>query len=162
MTHANDSHKMISSNPIILYDGVCGLCNRLTQFVLRHDHGHNHDHAHNDDKVAVFRFASLQSPFAATILKRHAANSQDLDTLYVVLNAGQPEERLVSRSDAMIFVLKQLGGTWRIWGQILTVIPRPLRDWGYRLIARNRYRLFGRFDTCPIPSQKHRERFIDL
>jgi predicted DCC family thiol-disulfide oxidoreductase YuxK len=158
---------MTSANPIILYDGVCGLCNRFIQFVLHRDND-------DDGKQAVFRFASLQSPLAATILKRHSVNSQKPETVYVVLNAvvlnasqsgqssGQPEERLLPRSDAVIFVLKQLGGIWRIAGQILKMIPRPLRDWGYSIIASNRYRIFGRFDTCPIPAPKHRQRFIDF
>ncbi len=89
-------------HPIILYDGVCGLCNRLNQFILRRD------------PDAIFRFASLQSPFAERILSRHGANPQDLDTVYVVVNLdltnhdlakeAQPDERLLPRSDAIIFV----------------------------------------------------------
>ena len=88
-------------HPIILYDGVCGLCNRLNQFVLRRD------------REGIFRFASLQSPLAARILARHGSNPQDLDTVYVVLNhdltkQAQWDERLLPRSEAVIFVLKRL------------------------------------------------------
>jgi predicted DCC family thiol-disulfide oxidoreductase YuxK len=136
--------------PIILYDGVCGLCNRLNRFVLRRD------------RQEIFRFASLQSQLAADILNRHSASPQALDTVYVVLNYGQQEERLLSRSEAVIFVLKQLGGVGRIAGYVLACLPRPLRDWGYGLVARNRYRLFGRFDTCPLPCPNQRARFLDL
>lgn len=138
------------SHPILLYDGVCGLCNRLNQLVLRHDPG------------AVFRFASLQSPFATRILARHRANPKDLDTVYVVLNHELPNEKLLPRSDAALFVLKNLGGLWRLSGFLLQLLPRSIRDWGYNLVARNRYRLFGRFETCPLPMPEDRARFLDV
>jgi predicted DCC family thiol-disulfide oxidoreductase YuxK len=142
------------SNPIILYDGVCGLCNRLVQFVLKHD---SQDH---------FRFAALQSDFAIGILHRHGAapsqTKEDLDTMYVVLEHALPAERLASRSEAAVVVLGELGGTWAALGSILRVLPASLRNWGYNLVARNRYRLFGKHDSCPIPKQKDRPKFLDL
>jgi predicted DCC family thiol-disulfide oxidoreductase YuxK len=138
------------SHPILLYDGVCGLCNRLVQFVLRHD---------ND---AVFRFTALQSALSARILTRHGANPTDLDTFYVVLNHDQNSEQLLARSDAVVYVLKQLGGFWQIAAFLMGFLPRALRDWGYGIVARNRYRMFGRHDTCPVPSAETRARFIDL
>ena len=138
------------SNPVILYDGVCGLCNRLVQFVLRHD-------AHDR-----FRFAALQSDFAAQVLRRRGAASEDLDAMYVVLDHALPEERLVSRSDAVVVLLRDLGGGWRILGMALRAVPRWLRNWGYNLIARNRYRIFGKIDSCPLPSEKDRRKFLDL
>jgi predicted DCC family thiol-disulfide oxidoreductase YuxK len=137
-------------HPILLYDGVCGLCNRLVQFILRRD------------RTAIFRFASLQSPFAASILLRHGANPSDLDTVYVVTSYNQPAESILQRSDAVVFVLKQLGGSWRTAALTFQLIPRPLRDWIYRQIARNRYRMFGRYDTCPLPAEDTRTRFLDL
>jgi predicted DCC family thiol-disulfide oxidoreductase YuxK len=137
------------SNPIVLYDGVCGLCNRLVQFILRRD------------QSAVFRFASLQSAFAASLLTRQGANPTDLDTFYVVLNHDEAQERLISRSDAVVFVLRQIGGFWRPGAFIFGAFPRPLRDAAYNLVARNRYRIFGRFDTCPIPSKETASRFLD-
>jgi predicted DCC family thiol-disulfide oxidoreductase YuxK len=141
-------------HPIILYDGLCGLCNRLNQFVLRRD------------GEGIFRFASLQSPLAARILARHGASPQDLDTVYVVLNhdlnkKAQPDEALLPRSDAVLFVLKRLGGIWKVLGFSLQLLPRFLRDWGYRVVARNRYRVFGRFETCMLPSARDRSKFID-
>ncbi|PYX56478.1 MAG: thiol-disulfide oxidoreductase [Acidobacteria bacterium] len=140
--------------PIILYDGVCGLCNRLNQFVLRRD------------REGIVRFASLQSPLAARILARHGVNPQDLDSVYVVLNhdltkEAQPDERLLPRSDAVIFALKRLGGIWKVLGLFVQLLPRFLRDWGYRVVARNRYRVFGRFETCMLPSARDRSKFID-
>src|ERR1700682_4778136 len=88
------------SNPIVLYDGVCGLCNRLTQFLLKRD---RHDR---------LRFASLQSEFAGAILKRHEKDASDLDTVYVVQDHGEANERLLARSDAIICLGQELGGIW--------------------------------------------------
>ena len=125
-------------NPILLYDGVCGLCNRLVQFILR------------SDRKAVFRFAALQSSLAAGILARHNANAADLDTVYVVLNHNQPNEALLARSDAVIFILKQLGGLWPVASLKLRFMPRWLRDWGYDVVARNRFEIFGRYDALSL------------
>jgi predicted DCC family thiol-disulfide oxidoreductase YuxK len=137
-------------HPIILYDGVCGLCNRFVQFVLKHD---SHDR---------FRFAALQSNFAACILHRHGAAPADLDTMYVVLEHALQAERLASRSDAAIVVLQELGGGWGALRLVLKVLPRWLRNWGYNLVARNRYRIFGKYDTCPLPAENDRRKFLDL
>jgi predicted DCC family thiol-disulfide oxidoreductase YuxK len=137
------------SSPILLYDGVCGLCNRSVQFILRHD------------RKASFRFASLQSPFAQTILVRHGADPADLDTVYLVVNYTQLDEALLARSDAVADILRRLSGVWSFLGAALRLIPRPLRDWGYNLVARNRYRIFGHYDTCPLPTPETRSRFLD-
>jgi len=139
-----------SPNPIILYDGVCGLCNRLVQFILKHD---------SRDR---FRFASLQSDFASQVLRRHGALPEDLDTMYVVIDRGLREERIASRSDAAISVLQELGGGWSGLGIALRALPLWLRNWGYNLVARNRYRTFGKYDSCLIPSAKDRHKFLDL
>jgi predicted DCC family thiol-disulfide oxidoreductase YuxK len=138
------------THPILLYDGVCGLCNRLNQFVLRRD------------PAGIFRFASLQSALAARTLSRHGADATDLDTVYVLVNPDQPDEYLLARSDAAIFVLKQLGGFWGLLGFVAQFKPRFLRDWGYRIVARNRYRFFGRSETCMLPSSETRDRFLDV
>lgn len=134
------------ANPIILYDGVCGLCNRLVRFVLARDPGGH------------FRFASLQSNFAARILRRHGLDPHDLDTLYVV---EEPGERLASRSDAVISVLRRLGGFWGMKAAVLRIFPKWLRDWGYGVVARNRYRIFGKYETCMLPEKKYQDRFLD-
>jgi predicted DCC family thiol-disulfide oxidoreductase YuxK len=137
------------SHPILLYDGVCGLCNRLVQFILRRD------------RNVVFRFASLQSVFAAAILARHGANPSILDTVYVVVDRELPSEYLLSRSDAVIFVLKQLPGAWQTLAFVMRLVPEFLRDAVYNLVARNRYRLFGRSEVCALPSDQDRSRFLD-
>jgi predicted DCC family thiol-disulfide oxidoreductase YuxK len=133
------------SNPILLYDGVCGLCNRLVQFVLKRDAG------------AHFRFASLQSDFASRILRQHGLDPNDLDTVYLV----EPGQCLTVRSDAVISVLRKLGGFWSAVALLLRALPKSLRDRGYDVIARSRYRIFGKHDTCLLPQEKYQDRFVD-
>jgi predicted DCC family thiol-disulfide oxidoreductase YuxK len=140
---------------ILLYDGVCGLCNRFVQFILRHD------------RKKVFRFASLQSDFAARILASHGVNPGALDTVYVVLDSDSLDtesrnQRLLSRSDAVLFVLQQGGTGWRLAASIAKLMPRFLRDAAYNAIARYRYRLFGRSEACTLPSDRDHSRFLDL
>jgi predicted DCC family thiol-disulfide oxidoreductase YuxK len=137
------------SKPILLFDGVCGLCNRLTQFLLKRDH---HDR---------LLFASLQSEFAAAILKRHGKDAQDFDTVYLVRNYDQSDEVLLARSDAIISVLKELGGIWSL-AAAGKVLPRWLRDRLYNLVARNRYKVFGKHESCMLPEPKHRRKFLDM
>ncbi|MGH9970268.1 MAG: thiol-disulfide oxidoreductase DCC family protein [Pyrinomonadaceae bacterium] len=137
------------SNPIVLYDGVCGLCNGLNQFLLKRD------------KQDRLRFASLQSQFANSLLRRHAINAVDLNTVYVVVDYAQPTERLLARSDAILHVLRQLGGVWQVF-RLGGFIPRALRDALYKVVARNRYRVFGKYEVCLMPEEKYRKKFFDL
>lgn len=134
-------------NLIIFYDGVCGLCNRLVQFVLKRD------------KRDYFRFAALQSDLASTTLQRHGRDPHDLDTVYVVVDHAQPTERLLARSDAILFLLRELGGIWKIvaFGRIL---PLALRNLAYELVAQNRYRVFGKYESCMLPDPQHRAKFL--
>jgi predicted DCC family thiol-disulfide oxidoreductase YuxK len=137
------------SNPVVLYDGVCGLCNRLVQFLLKHD---------RNDR---FRFASLQSDFARVLLERHGLDPNDLDTVYVVKDSGQSNESLLARSDAILYMLAQLGGVWKLTG-IGWVLPKSLRDAVYKIVARNRYRVFGKHESCMLPEPQHRVKFLDV
>ena len=141
---------MVETNvkPIVLYDGVCGLCNRLTRFLLKHD---------TNDR---FRFASLQSEFASAILRKHNLSASDLDSVYVVTNPGQANEQVLDRSDAILHLFSELGGLWGAAG-VTRVIPRVVRDWVYNHVARNRYRVFGKYDACPVPDEKDRRKFIE-
>jgi predicted DCC family thiol-disulfide oxidoreductase YuxK len=137
--------------PILLYDGACGLCNRFVQFILPRDH------------AALFRFASLQSPLAARILARHNLGLTSLDTVYVVIDPdSESPELLLSRSDAALFALKHLARPWPTIAAVLQLIPKFLRDPAYNFIARRRYRIFGRHETCPMPTPENRSRFLDL
>jgi len=138
------------SNPIILYDGICGLCNRLNQFVLKRD---------GNDR---FRFAALQSEFAGKVLQKHGLNPQILDTMYLLSNYSQPDERLAARSDAAVLILGELGGVWRALAAVIGALPRWIRNKAYNLIARNRYQLFGKYQTCQIPDARYRSKFLDL
>ena len=134
---------------IILYDGVCGLCNGFVAFVWPRD------------RQRQFRFAPLQGATARSILARHGRDATALDTVIVVVDPDGATERLLDRSTAGLYVLARLGGGWRILATLLGWLPRPLLDLAYRVLARNRYRLFGRLDACPVPGPEHRERFID-
>jgi predicted DCC family thiol-disulfide oxidoreductase YuxK len=136
--------------PIILYDGVCGLCNRLVQFLIKRD------------KRGVLQFASLQSDFAAKILGRHGIDPTALDTFHLVVNYEQPEERVLSRGDAVLRAGRELGGFWKTLAAVAQIIPRPLRDLIYRFIARYRYQVFGKYETCMLPKPDQRSRFLDL
>jgi predicted DCC family thiol-disulfide oxidoreductase YuxK len=133
---------------VILYDGVCGLCNRSVRFALKRD------------REGVFRFASLQSPAGREILARHGIQPGALDTFYVVRNYGLASERVLSKSSATIYAAARLGGVWKS-ATILRVLPQRVRDYVYDTIARHRYRLFGRYDSCPLPEARYRDRFID-
>jgi predicted DCC family thiol-disulfide oxidoreductase YuxK len=128
--------------PILFFDGVCGLCNGVVDWIFAHD------------QAALIRFAPLQGQAAARWLSQ--ADRDDLDS--VVYRSG---EKLFRRSDAIIEILFALGGLWRILGILLRIIPRPVRDFGYRLVARTRYRLFGHSASCRIPSKEERSRFFD-
>lgn len=141
---------MSGSNPIIFYDGVCGLCNRLVQFLLRHD------------KHGRLRFASLQSDFAERLLLRHGFDPKDLDTLHVVENYAQPDERVLQRSDAILRAGRELGGVWSGLAAVAKIVPRPLRDLVYGFVARNRYSVFGKYDSCMLPDPDQRSRFLDI
>lgn len=133
---------------LLLYDGVCALCNGLVRFVVARDRGDR------------FRFASLQSDLAHTLLRRHGKDPDDLATLYVVLGAGEAGERLLERSTAVLRALEELGPAWRALSH-LTIVPRPLRDAVYALVARTRYRVFGKHESCPLPLPSARGKFLD-
>ena len=132
----------------MLYDGVCGLCNHLVQFLLKRD---THDR---------FRFASLQSNFAHSLLMRHGVDPHDLNTVYLVKNHQRSDETLLARSDAILYMLTQLGGVWSL-ARLLSVLPRALRDAVYKIVALNRYRVFGKHESCMLQEPKHRAKFLD-
>jgi predicted DCC family thiol-disulfide oxidoreductase YuxK len=134
---------------IVLYDGVCGLCNRAVQFLVKRD---RHDR---------FRFASLQSDFAANLLQRHGINYTKLDTVYAVVNHGETNEKLLAKGDAFLFFAKVLGGIWSV-ARLGSVIPRPIRNWLYDFVAANRYRVFGKAESCMLPDPASRHKFLEV
>lgn len=137
-------------HPLLLYDGVCGLCNRLVQYVLK------------NDRKDEFRFASLQSEAAGRVLRRHDRYPASLDTVYIVVGFEESGERLLSRSEAVSYVLRQLGGANRVVGRFFRLLPLSVRDFLYDLVARYRYRIFGKHETCPVPDPQTRSKFVDL
>ena len=137
------------SQTLVLYDGVCGLCNRLVAFLLRHDR--------NDQ----FRFAPLQSPMAQTLLRRYGLDPKDFDSVVVIANFGQPSERALTRSAAALMSLDRVGGIWRLAG-VGKLIPHPLRETLYKFIARHRYQVFGKHDVCPLPKAEDRGKFLSF
>ena len=132
-----------AAGPILFFDGVCGLCDRLVQFVLRRD------------RRARFRFAALQSDVATQTLGHFGKNPDDLDTVYVLAEDG----RLLAKSRAIFFVLRALGLPWSLVA-VFAVLPAALTDWFYDRVAHNRYRLFGKRDSCRLPSADERARFL--
>jgi predicted DCC family thiol-disulfide oxidoreductase YuxK len=135
---------------IVFYDGICGLCNRLVQFLLKRD---KHDR---------LRFASLQSDFASKVLGRHGIDPKDLDTVHVVENYEQTNERVFNRSGAILRASRELGGVWAIGARLGSWVPRPFRDLFYRFVANNRYRVFGKYETCMPPEPQQRAKFLDM
>ena len=140
----------MSGSHILFYDGVCGLCDRLTRLVIRHDPRY------------LFRFASLQSDYAARVLPPYGKDPRDLDTLYLLRDGGTPSESLLSRAEAVAFVLSELGGAWRWVGAGIRRLPASWANYLYDVVARYRYRVFGRYDACPVPRPSERDRFLPL
>ena len=133
---------------LILYDGVCGLCNRLNQFVLAHD------------GREVFDFAPLQSAIGQSIVRYFGRNPEDLNTFYLVTNYRSESPGLLSKSRGAIAVLEKLDAPWR-WLTVSDLLPQALLDWGYDLVVRHRYRILGRSESCMLPPPRYLQRFID-
>jgi predicted DCC family thiol-disulfide oxidoreductase YuxK len=131
-----------------LYDGVCALCNGLVRAVLRFD------------RKAEFRFASLQGHYARETLTRHQKNPLDLNTVVVVVRA-KGKETLLTKSRAALFVMDRLGGILRLVALVFRPWPKSFLDWIYEVIAKYRYKVFGKLDHCPLPDAHYAKRFID-
>jgi predicted DCC family thiol-disulfide oxidoreductase YuxK len=128
-----------SGRQLVLFDGVCALCHRTVQFLL------------TEDRAARLQFAPLQGAAAQPILRRHQLNEAPLRSLVFVESAGSDLERIHVKSDAVLRALAALGGFWQVvsW---LRLVPRPVRDAAYDVIARNRYRWFGTQESCLLPT----------
>ena len=134
--------------PVLLYDGVCGFCNKTVQMILARD------------RKGTMRFAALQSDYGRGVVERHA-ELRGVDSVVYVANSRDGGERIYVRSDAALHVLKYLGGAWKLL-LVGYVLPKPVRDFFYDLFARNRYRLFGKYDSCMLPPPEVRSRFLDV
>lgn len=138
------SDQLPDHKDIIFFDGVCNLCNGAVNFILDRDEENN------------FLFASLQSDKARQILHRYDYDPSRLSSILVVTREG----RLLDKSDAALYIAKHLPGAWKFL-TIFRFIPRFLRDLIYDLIAKNRYRLFGRRDQCRLPTPELKQRFLE-
>ncbi len=133
---------------LVIYDGLCGLCDRLVRFLL------------NRDSAARLRFTPLQGPLAEDLLRRHGWD-RGQETIRVVAGWGTSEERIIKRSSAVRHTLRQLGPWWSPLSRAGSLFPAALADRMYSVVATHRYRVFGRLDTCPIPRPEWRDRFVD-
>ncbi len=127
--------------PVIFFDGVCGLCNRFVNFVMKHD-----------DKNRFF-FSPLQGETAAKILDPLSQNFREWDIVY------SDEEGIHRASDATLKILARMGGWWSAAG-VLIHLPRFIRDAVYRYVAANRYKWFGKLDACRAPAENEADRFL--
>lgn len=129
--------------PIVLFDGVCNLCSGSVNFIIRRDTGR------------VLRFASLQSDVSRRILAEHGSECLEPNSVILI-----EDGRVLDRSDAALGIARHLGIPWS-WFAALKIVPRAVRDLFYGIVARNRYRIFGRRSECMIPTPELRERFLD-
>jgi predicted DCC family thiol-disulfide oxidoreductase YuxK len=127
---------------VVIFDGVCNLCAHSVKFILDHESGQ------------VLRFTPLQSPAGARLMRELGFEPVDAKTFVLIADG-----KAYVKSDAAIRVSRYLGGAWRLLGAT-RIIPRPIRNWAYDIVARNRYRWFGRFETCMVPTPELRARFI--
>jgi predicted DCC family thiol-disulfide oxidoreductase YuxK len=142
----------IGDRLLVIFDGNCGLCNGSVRWFLRRD------------RLDRLRFVPSDSPKVSALLARHGFEPDiatgNSGTILVAQALDTPAERLLIRSNAVLAILAQLPSPWPAFAACFRWIPRPLRDMGYRLIARWRYTIWGRLETCPIPTAEERLRFL--
>ena len=134
---------MNEEHPIILFDGVCNFCNGWVNFLIR------------QDKKKIFRFAALQSHAGQKLLEKYGLLKQQFDS-FIYMEEG----KIYKASTAGLQLNKKLPFYWR-WMQIFWLLPKFFRDGIYNLIAKNRYKWFGKKEVCMIPSQELRHRFLN-
>src|SRR4030095_11079538 len=143
MKHLKISNTMSSPEPLILlFDGVCNLCNSVVQFTIKRD------------QKGKFKFASLQSEAGQALLKKFNLPTDDFDSFVFIEG-----DKYYLKSTAGLHVLKELGGIWKLF-YVLIIVPRPLRDFIYHIIAKTRYSIFGKRGVCMVPTANIKERFL--
>jgi len=133
-----------ADDKLVVFDGVCKFCHFWSRFIIRFDTSQQ------------IKLTTVQSPAGAAILKHYALTNSHIESVYYIAN-----NQIFEKSTAVLQIIKQLPWPWRPL-LIFIVIPRPLRDALYSLIARNRYRLFGRYGQCPLPSAEQQARYFVL
>ena len=131
-------------SPILFFDGVCNFCNSTVDWVWKRNKKQN------------LKFSSLQSEFAQDFLKQNNLETFDFSTLYFSQGG-----KIYKRSQAVFRIMRHFSGGWRILGSFLSIFPTFLTDPFYKLIANNRYKLYGKRDTCRLPTPEERDRFLE-
>lgn len=134
----------MEAKKIILFDGVCNLCNGAVQFIIKRD------------KRSVFKFASLQSEIGKQLTKERGIDTELLDSIILI----EPGIAYYSKSTAALEIMKSFGGIWSLT-RLFTILPEGFRDIVYDFIAKNRYKWFGKKDACMIPTPELQSRFLD-
>lgn len=131
------------NKPVVFFDGVCGLCNKSIDLILR------------IDRRGLVLFAPLQGALGQQTLNEHGIQGSDFNSMLLVEGG-----KVYTKSTAILRISRHLGGIWPL-GLLLLIVPRPIRDVFYDIIARNRYRWFGKSESCRLPTPAERSRFLD-
>lgn len=129
---------------VVFYDGLCGFCSQVTQFILARD------------RRDQFRFAQLQGAFASETLRPRGYDPTDLNTMFVLSDSGA----LMTKARAALFIGRELGGWVGVLSRLVAWLPDAILNWGYDRVAKSRYHLFGRTDVCVLPTNADRAKFI--
>lgn len=135
--------KVEKNKKLILFDGVCNLCNGVIQFVIKRD------------KEDIFRYAALQSEIGKKLIAERGIDTSKVDSIILI----EPGVAYFTKSDAALHIAQEFGGLWKVLG-VFTWIPRTIRDGVYDFIAKNRYKWFGREDACMIPTPELQAKFL--
>lgn len=136
--------KETGNPPILLFDGVCNLCNASVAWLLRRD------------RKGIFRFASLQGETGQELLRERGLDTREFHSVILIV----PSQAYYTKSMAAIEIARRLGGLWRVF-TVFTWIPDPIRDAVYDFVANNRYRWFGKKEECMLPRPEWKDRFLD-
>ena len=134
---------MIQDNKIILFDGVCNLCNSSVQYVIKRDKGN------------VYRFAALQSEIGKKLVEERGIDTSQIDSIILI----EPGVAYYTKSTAALKIARSFGGVWQL-ASVFEWIPEKIRDWVYDFIAKNRYKWYGKKEVCMVPSPENNERFL--
>ncbi|HEY2039661.1 MAG TPA: DCC1-like thiol-disulfide oxidoreductase family protein [Edaphobacter sp.] len=145
-----EQRAILEGRAVLLYDGHCGLCNRVVRFCARRD------------PLSTMRYVPLQSELGRELLERYGETPESLESAALFLHALTVKERFYTHSDAVAGALRQLRAPWRWIGRLVQWTPRFLREAVYRFVGRVRYRIFGRYSNCPVPSAQIRSRFLGV
>ena len=141
----SSSNSENKTNHIVFYDGYCVLCSKSIDFIL------------SRDSLATFRFASLQSEFAQNILSKMGCPIANIQNLSNIVYLRHNDIKI--KSDAVLSILWDLGGIYKV-SRLVYCLPRVVRDFGYDRLAKLRYRIFGKRDSCRVPTLHEKTRFL--